>query len=1425
MLGAMAEAPMRHVPTLLSLIASSLILASGSLAAAAPTPSSATDIKLKKPNALLLVDTSGSMLWGLDGADASCVLGRKGRWAMLAEAMTGTVNNLQCSSSVALQSNDCRPYLNGESDVKAALKSHPEAWPQHVTQNPDQKDAVVFCGLGAHYANCRPDSWLLGRVCKQKVGEWDQSADGLLDTFAKQMRFGLMTFDSLSVIPYPTFSSDGHRDPAKWLRPFNMVKGDTSYGAPDGCQLKTDGSVCLLSSSYTFWRTNYADTQPQWSYWYGSDLDSWVYGGRSGLEENIVSVDFSGLQQLIKETYIDIGARNPNAPPTAGRLIGFGPSDWDTNAASVTGCATEEDCTKLHNEMVQKAVLGVSQSLEHSTPLAALLRDAYQFIRFDKGTVGVHLPHAATVDPSKNAAVEGKIGPALDPYTTGGCRDTAVILLTDGNPTQDVAQKPAYYAGKLFAETGTKTFVVGIALDSAKWSSTGAINSEVAQDCSALTSADFAAGRMCEPHPTNALAWKYAELPYATALSGAEPERIQACCELLQTAVQGGTNKPFFPKDQSSLKQELNKVLSNVAGGTVSRTVPVFAAPASTYLSAGGTPNAPASYFEIRSSMEVTSGDTLWRGHLERVRYQCDSKSGELVPTAQTVTTSKGDRFEDNLDASAPTQPRRFFTVVPLDPTGSFTTADLRGSLRSGAATANRADSLFRGGRVGDFKRFGNAASSSTDKLVTAPLIASTITALSGTPKLQDVLGLTVSDTTSCSIQTGSSTLATCADRVLRWYGGEATPGGATVSRAASSAQCPSGYCSSFGGVYRTSPVIVPPPEAKDSDDSDFSGQGTGTSSFVRKYGTRPSMVYSQTVDGQLHAFTLAMNDFDKVDPDFDAPEVRATDKLDNNELWSFVPPAVVPSLWPSFNVHARLTDGQLAWSNVVFERDVSSGAPVSARHEYRTVLVAASGPSAIGAFYYALDITDPLQPRFLWQLSSAGNGTKGAPGDSLFGTTAPGAAITHVRYKEADGTVKLLAAAILPGGAGVDSLSTGVRNRRMDPFSYWTGFSRRPRAVIRDHGPSVPARSLTVVELSTGRILGRLTGEMGDNPRDPSKPSDLGATVLSSRVVVPSAQTAFDSPITGIPVAYPSGYGAVAQRVYVGDADGTMWRIDLSNADPTKWTARIAFDSYNTGAKSNATLEDAWIAAGPRAGSRLSRTGTTTQVALMGQPIQTAPLLSLDTSGNVVVTYSTGDQESFNAVTPGMLNLLVSFADAEAGSGYRALMSSDTGVELAFEEGARVTGAVNLFDSQLYFAYFVPAEGLACSKGHGGLCGVDYQHRQEFVPIGAIDLDGAKGVDRCVELSDDEVVFGVSIHALPSCTDDKDIPEETFKDRWLGGKYEAQTQSNVGRFQLAFHTGQGGTTHDGAVTKSATIALPTPKTRVFLREVSAEVE
>jgi hypothetical protein len=116
-------------------------------------------------------------------------------------------------------------------------------------------------------------------------------------------------------------------------------------------------------------------------------------------------------------------------------------------------------------------------------------------------------------------------------------------------------------------------------------------------------------------------------------------------------AVGGGTSHHSFPGAERA-KEELNQVLQQIAGGSVSRTLPVFGA-VSTSFSQQTSSNAPATGYELRSSMDVSGDGSLWRGHLERVRYTCDANSSE--PVAKVVDDQKGDRFE--LDRTHRRQP------------------------------------------------------------------------------------------------------------------------------------------------------------------------------------------------------------------------------------------------------------------------------------------------------------------------------------------------------------------------------------------------------------------------------------------------------------------------------------------------------------------------------------------------------------------------------------------------------------------------------------------------------------------------------------------------------------------------------------------------------------------------------------------------
>ncbi len=60
--------------------------------------------------------------------------------------------------------------------------------------------------------------------------------------------------------------------------------------------------------------------------------------------------------------------------------------------------------------------------------------------------------------------------------------------------------------------------------------------------------------------------------------------------------------------------------------------------------------------------------------------------------------------------------------------------------------------------------------------------------------------------------------------------------------------------------------------------------------------------------------------------------------------------------------------------------------------------------------------------------------------------------------------------------------------------------------------------------------------------------------TSIQSRVI----EAPLDSPVTGEPVAFPSDVGSVADRIFVGDQDGTLWKVDVSNKSPDQWTMSL---------------------------------------------------------------------------------------------------------------------------------------------------------------------------------------------------------------------------------------------------------------------------
>jgi type IV pilus assembly protein PilY1 len=125
-----------------------------------------------------------------------------------------------------------------------------------------------------------------------------------------------------------------------------------------------------------------------------------------------------------------------------------------------------------------------------------------------------------------------------------------------------------------------------------------------------------------------------------------------------------------------------------------------------------------------------------------------------------------------------------------------------------------------------------------------------------------------------------------------------------------------------------------------------------GYADFKTAMATRAPTVYVGSNDGMLHAF----------------------DANTGTERWAFVPPAVLPEMY-------RLADVDYTTKRRYFVDgtpevgDICPTAPATActGAQWRTILV--GGLNLGGKAFYAMDITDPANPRYLWQFTNANLG------------------------------------------------------------------------------------------------------------------------------------------------------------------------------------------------------------------------------------------------------------------------------------------------------------------------------------------------------------------------------------------------------------------------------------------------------------------
>jgi len=231
---------------------------------------------------------------------------------------------------------------------------------------------------------------------------------------------------------------------------------------------------------------------------------------------------------------------------------------------------------------------------------------------------------------------------------------------------------------------------------------------------------------------------------------------------------------------------------------------------------------------------------------------------------------------------------------------------------------------------------------------------------------------------------------------------------------------------------------------------------------LVIPYGNSRSVIFAGANDGIFHAF----------------------DNATGEELWGFIPDELLNRL-------KNLTSGNKLEYFV-------DGSPKAYITESQKIII--FGLRRGGSNYYALDVTDPENPKFLWEIGPE------TTGFSEMGQTWSTPQIGKIKYGSGEKVVCFI-------GGGYDE-NQDKKSLKSDDKK---------------------GRGVYIVDLFTGQQVWRW-----DFARDPNM-----------KYSIPSDISCVDT----------NGDGYI-DRLYVGDMGGKLWRFDLKGSDPNGWSGSTLFNS-----------------------------------------------------------------------------------------------------------------------------------------------------------------------------------------------------------------------------------------------------------------------
>jgi type IV pilus assembly protein PilY1 len=279
-----------------------------------------------------------------------------------------------------------------------------------------------------------------------------------------------------------------------------------------------------------------------------------------------------------------------------------------------------------------------------------------------------------------------------------------------------------------------------------------------------------------------------------------------------------------------------------------------------------------------------------------------------------------------------------------------------------------------------------------------------------------------------------------------------------------------------LGDIFHSNAVIVGSP-SRFFEDAGFSGPG----GFYESNKDRTKVVIVGTNDGMLHAFNAASG----------------------AEEWAFIPNALLKNLKLMSSAHTYYVDSSPKVADVWLYSDPTD--TTKSADEWRTVLVC--GLRKGGKHYFALDVTDTLNPVSLWEFPNLSDSTTLAK----LGQSWSEPAIGRVKVELGGQLYERWVAFI---GGGFDS-------------------------------PSNLGRAFFVIDIKTGEIIWEFSY---DGSHDEKK-------YMTHSMAAPTA--AIDT----------NGDGYV-DKVYIGDLGGQMWVFNFSSKNITDWHGKRLFKAPAVGAE-----------------------------------------------------------------------------------------------------------------------------------------------------------------------------------------------------------------------------------------------------------------